>query len=229
MAIVSDDYRREQELLRKDPIILGMAVGLGDISLDEISHPNGTPTHGFMGAANKRYHDQAGKHSMSIGGVGAAVIHVLKSMRAADAQKQKPTAPAKNTVPASETILTAFERAYLDNDARRIVEDGRENPQNRRKWTPNKPVRGHGTYSGRLKVRGVLDIPNQAPQMTVVDPYTSRAYTILFRPGEVSVYGTRVLKPSGDLAQEVFRCAAASGQCPPKLIPILASCINRYR
>lgn len=221
MAIVSDDYRREQELLRKDPIIMGMAVGLGDISLDEISHPNGTPTHGFMGAANKRYHDQAGKHSMSIGGVGAAVIHVLKAMRAADAKKTE-TTPA-------ESSITAFERAYLDSDARRIVEDGRENPQNRRKWTPNKPTKGHGTYSGRLKVRGVLDIPNQAPQMTVVDPSTSRTYTILFRTGEVSVYGTRVLKPSGDLAQEVFRCAAASGQCPPKLIPVLASCINRYR
>ncbi|MEB3065535.1 hypothetical protein [[Mycobacterium] zoologicum] len=34
------------------------------------------------------------------------------------------------------TVLTAFERAYLDSDARRIVEDGRANPQNRRKWTP---------------------------------------------------------------------------------------------
>jgi hypothetical protein len=219
MAIVSDDYRKEQERLRADPIILGMAHGLGDISLDEISHPNGSPTHGFMGAANKRYHDQGGKHSMSIGGVGEAVIHVLKAMRAADAQKQKPTA-------AAESSVTAFERAYLNSDARRIVEDGHENSQNRRKY---KPARGHGTYSGRLKVRGVLDIPNQAPQMSIVDPDTSRTYTILFRPGEVSVYGTRVLKPSGDLAQEVFRCAAASGQCPPKLIPILASCINRYR
>lgn len=34
------------------------------------------------------------------------------------------------------TVLTAFERAYLDNpDVRRTVERGRANPQNRRKWT----------------------------------------------------------------------------------------------
>lgn len=34
------------------------------------------------------------------------------------------------------TILTAFERAYLDSEARTIVEEGRANPKGRRKWTP---------------------------------------------------------------------------------------------
>ncbi len=35
------------------------------------------------------------------------------------------------------TVLTAFERAYLDSQARSIVEHERANPQNRRKWTPH--------------------------------------------------------------------------------------------
>lgn len=32
------------------------------------------------------------------------------------------------------TILTAFERAYLDSEARNIVEHARATPQDRRKW-----------------------------------------------------------------------------------------------
>lgn len=192
MAIVSDDYRREQELLRKDPIILGMAVGLGDISLDEISHPNGTPTHGFMGAANKRYHDQAGKHSMSIGGVGAAVIHVLKSMRAGDQV----------------------------NPSKQRTDENRDRSSN--------PYLG--TYRGQFKVRGVVEMPNFTQvSLHNASSFAGHTYLILFRAGgDVVVTGAhkRLLKQTCSTAQELFRCLASSGKCPPKFLPLVLNRIS---
>lgn len=74
-GIYSDDYRREHAALVGDPIVIGMAKGLTDVTLKDILHDDGaTPRFEFMLAANREYQARGGQLSRSIGGVAHALL-----------------------------------------------------------------------------------------------------------------------------------------------------------
>jgi hypothetical protein len=73
-VIAAGHYAEDVTELLKDPIILGMAVGLREIPREKIMHDNGTPRHEFMGQANKTYRERGGKGGKSIGAVAEALL-----------------------------------------------------------------------------------------------------------------------------------------------------------
>lgn len=73
VAIVSDDYRRTEEALYRDPIIRGMAQ---DPVLATLS-PRELEGHEFMVAALREYQAQGGTIGTHIGGPAAAIRRLL--------------------------------------------------------------------------------------------------------------------------------------------------------
>lgn len=80
-AIVSDDYRKEQEVLEQDPIVQAMAAE-ALTALEHLpatrSHEDGTPTHEWMGICNAEYARRGGKNAHSLGGAARAINTVME-------------------------------------------------------------------------------------------------------------------------------------------------------
>ena len=65
--------------LMQEREVIEMAGGLMRTPLDEIAHPDGTPRHGFMLAANREYAGRTGREpDAHLGGVAEALIALHK-------------------------------------------------------------------------------------------------------------------------------------------------------
>lgn len=76
MAIRAAHYAETERRLQQDPIVQQMAQDVrrsGDPK-SEFAHDNGTPRHGFMGAANARYRELGGTDGGHLGAIPTAVL-----------------------------------------------------------------------------------------------------------------------------------------------------------
>lgn len=69
-VIESDDYRKEEEVLKADPIVIAMADEIRNLAPSMRPDMTG---HDFMGRANDEYTRQGGTNHRSIGGVARAI------------------------------------------------------------------------------------------------------------------------------------------------------------
>ena len=86
-AIESEDYEIVRQRLMKDPIVIGMAVGLDGVPMEQLIHnddpkdPRPTPRFEFMMQANKTYRERGGTDGGHIGAVAEALIRLVQSVR----------------------------------------------------------------------------------------------------------------------------------------------------
>lgn len=76
MTLRAAHYAETEQRLLHDPIVQQMAqdvMASGDPQ-SEYTHPNGTQTHGFMGAANERYRQLGGTDGGHLGAIATAVL-----------------------------------------------------------------------------------------------------------------------------------------------------------
>lgn len=82
-------YQETRDRLKRDPIVLNMAVELNqgaeaapirEAFLSEFYHEDGTPTAWFMNAANAEYQKRGGKDGGHLGAIAEAMWILIKAV-----------------------------------------------------------------------------------------------------------------------------------------------------